>query len=94
MRNLGSPLKEPRSEAGTPFVSPAHGAFPEIAASSGGGLLVASADPEPVAETLRTLVRDRVQLRELAAAGLAGVHREYSLRRSAERAVEIYNALL
>ena len=76
--------------AGTPFVQARHGAFSEIEAKTGGGLLADSADPQPIAAKLLELIRDRPRVRALAEAGLAGVHREYGLRRSAERAVEIY----
>ena len=76
--------------AGTPFVQARHGAFPEIAAKTGGGLLADAPDPKSIAETLLELIRDRPRVRRLAAAGLAGVHREYGLRKSAERALEIY----
>jgi glycosyltransferase involved in cell wall biosynthesis len=77
--------------AGTPFVQARHGAFPEIAAKTGGGLLADGPDPRSIAATLLDLIRNRERVRELAAAGLQGVHREYSLRKSAEKALAIYS---
>jgi glycosyltransferase involved in cell wall biosynthesis len=79
--------------AGTPFVQPRHGAFPEIALKTGGGLLAESPDPEPIAKAILQLVRDRTRLRELARAGLEGVRREYTLQKSAERALQIYSRI-
>ena len=76
--------------AGTPFVQPNHGAFPEIARKTGGGVLVSGAEPEAVAEQLIALGRDRERLRQLAANGIEGVRREFSLRASAERAAALY----
>lgn len=76
--------------AGTPFVQPNHGAFPEIARKTGGGVLVSAAEPGPVAEQLIALGRDRQRLRDMAAKGVEGVRREFSLRTSAERAVAAY----
>ncbi|BDC50171.1 glycosyl transferase family 1 [Bryobacterales bacterium F-183] len=95
--SVPSPYADPKGTylleamaAGTPFVQPNHGAFPEIARKTGGGVLVSAAEPEPIAEELIALGRNRGRLRELAARGLAGVHREYGLRASAERAVGVY----
>ncbi len=96
--SVPSPYADPKGTylleamaAGTPFVQPRHGAFPEIAAKTGGGLLADSAEPEAIARVLLDLVRDRSKVRQLAADGLAGVHREYGLTKSAERALQIYS---
>jgi glycosyltransferase involved in cell wall biosynthesis len=77
--------------AGTPFVQPAHGAFPEIAARTGGGILASAPEPEPIAEALLSLIQNRARVRELAKAGHEGVRREYSLEKSAARAIQIYS---
>ena len=96
--SVPSPYADPKGTylleglaAGTPFVQARHGAFPEIASKTGGGLLADGPDPRSIAATLLELIRNRERVRELAAAGLEGVHREYSLRKSAERALEIYS---
>ena len=75
---------------GTPVASPNHGAFPELIAATGGGVLFARPDPSDVAETLGQLIRKPEQLRELGRLGAAGVRSEYSIARTAERAVKIY----
>lgn len=77
--------------AGTPFVQARHGVFTEIAEKTGGGLLAASTDPRDIADALLLLAKDRERVRGLAKAGAEGVRREYSLERSAERAIEIYS---
>ena len=96
--SIPSPYAEPKGlylleglAAGTPFVQPAHGAFPEIERKTGGGVLASSADPEPVAERLLALGRDRGLLATLAEQGLAGVRREYSLEKSAGRLLDLYS---
>jgi glycosyltransferase involved in cell wall biosynthesis len=77
--------------AGTPFVQARHGVFTEIAEKTGGGFLAESTDPRDIAAALLTLARNRERVRSLATAGTEGVRREYSLQRSAERALEIYS---
>ena len=44
--------------AGTPVVAAEHGAFPEMTADTGGGLLCAPSDPAALAAALRRLVLD------------------------------------
>lgn len=99
--SVPSPYADPKGTyllesmaAGTPFVQPEHGAFPEIARKTGGGVLVPAAEPGPVAEALVSLGRDRQRLRDLAARGLEGVRREFSLRASAERAAAAYERVV
>ena len=43
---------------GIPVVQPDHGAFPEMIAATGGGLLVKPHSPEPLANELAALLRD------------------------------------
>lgn len=96
--SVPSPYADPKGTylleamaAGTPFVQPRHGAFPEIAEKTGGGVLVEGAEPRAIADGILMLIRNRERVRELAAAGLEGVRREYSLEKSAARAIEIYS---
>ncbi len=95
--SVPSPYADPKGTylleamaAGTPFVQPRHGAFPEIAERTGGGVLVDGAEPRAIADGILSLIRNRERVREFAAAGLEGVRREYSLEKSAARAIEIY----
>ena len=96
-----SPYAEPKGlylleamAVGTPFLQPAHGAFPEIEAKTGGGLLAESAEPQDVARGIRTLAANRSLIPELSRKAAEGVRREYSIERSARRAVEIYSKVL
>ena len=71
--------------AGVPVVMPAHGAFPELLARTGGGLLVPPENPITLAEQLATLLGDQDQLKELGRAGQAAVHRDFTAQRMAEQ---------
>ena len=59
---------------GIPVVQPNHGAFPELIASTGGGLLVAPHSPEILANELAALLRDKKRRRQLGQTGQAAVH--------------------
>jgi len=65
--------------AGVPVVQPRHGAFPELLAATGGGLLCAPDDPAALAAALRELLRDPDRARRLGAAGRAVVRAEFSV---------------
>ena len=58
---------------GVPCVQPAHGAFPELVNSTGGGLLFDPGDAAELADRLEQLYDDPDRRRELGAAGFAGV---------------------
>jgi glycosyltransferase involved in cell wall biosynthesis len=75
---------------GLPVVQPKHGAFPEIIERTGGGLLVQSEEPEPLAEALYSLLKDRAQASALGAAGAAGVRAHYTLDHMAASAERVY----
>ena len=74
---------------GLPVVQPKHGAFPEIIARTGGGVLVTPEDPESLAEALRLLVEDRARAVELGAAGAAGVRAHYTVDQMAAAAERV-----
>jgi len=63
---------------GTPVVLPAHGAFPEILARTGGGILVEPKDSQALADSLEDMICDAERRAELAARGAAGVREHYS----------------
>jgi glycosyltransferase involved in cell wall biosynthesis len=63
---------------GTPVVLPAHGAFPEILARTGGGILVEPNDPHALADSLENMICDTDRRGELAAQGAEGVRHHYS----------------
>ena len=59
--------------AGVPVVQPAHGSFPELLASTGGGELVPPDDPEALAGALHALLLDPSRRTELGDRGRQGV---------------------
>ena len=76
---------------GLPVIQPAHGAFPEMIAKTGGGLLVAPGNAAELAAAIATL-RDDPALRQLLAArGLAGVHEHYSIDAMTQAALSVYH---
>jgi len=59
--------------SGVPVVLPAHGGFPELVASTGGGVLVEPESPAALAAGLRRLIGDPAHRRSLGRAGREGV---------------------
>jgi len=78
---------------GTPVASPAHGSFPEMIESTGGGVLYHRPDPRDVAVQLAELIRNPTRARELGTTGAEAVRRLYSIEHSASRALETYSRL-
>ena len=85
--------------SGTPFVSVASGNAEEIAAWTGGGIVVPSkrlpdgrvtASPEAVADQITALWQDRARRKGLGEAGRAAWLREFTWDRLAERYEEAY----
>jgi glycosyltransferase involved in cell wall biosynthesis len=59
--------------AGVPVVQPRHAAFPEIVATTGGGVVCEAGDPQALADGLETLLLDPKQARALGEAGRRAV---------------------
>jgi glycosyltransferase involved in cell wall biosynthesis len=78
---------------GVPFVQPRHGAFPEIHARSGAGLLFEPHDAHHLAEQLLTLARDPARAAELGRRGVEAVRRHYTAARMAERTLDVLSAV-
>jgi glycosyltransferase involved in cell wall biosynthesis len=78
---------------GVPVVQPRHGAFPEIIARTGGGLLFEPGNAVQLAEKMFLLWQNRELREELARAGYAGVRAECSVEQEARRAVEVFEAV-
>jgi colanic acid biosynthesis glycosyl transferase WcaI len=74
-------------------VQPRRGAFTEIVERTGGGVLVAPDDPAALADGLHALWRDRAVTKRLGRQGFAGVREHYSVQRSADRLLDVYEAL-
>jgi glycosyltransferase involved in cell wall biosynthesis len=79
--------------AGVPVVQPRRGAFPEILAETGGGVLVEPGDPASLAEGIYGLWKSPARAAELGANGARGVREHYSASRMAGRAVEVFQAV-
>ena len=79
---------------GVPVVQPRRGAFTEIVEKTGGGLLVDPDDANSLAEGLWQLWQDRGRRDAIGQQALKGVHKYYSVRRSATRLIELYDEVL
>lgn len=76
--------------AGVPVVQPAHGAFPEMLAATGGGRLVPPEDLGALTEALAELLSDPETRRRLGDEGRARVLESFHADAMAERNLEIY----
>lgn len=75
---------------GVPVVQPAHGAFPELIASTGGGRLVRPGDSAHLTETLHALLLDHNGRRELGEQGRQRVHDRFHADAMADATLAIY----
>jgi glycosyltransferase involved in cell wall biosynthesis len=73
---------------GVPVVQPEHGAFPELIAATGGGLLVPPRDPSALADALQRLRSDVALRAALGAAGQTVVRERFSLPALAEATLQ------
>ncbi len=77
--------------SGVPAVQPRRGAFTEIVERTGGGLLVAPDDSTALAEGLMQMFKDQSMARTLGDIGANGVRTHYSITRSADRLLGVYD---
>lgn len=75
---------------GVPVVQPRHGAFPELIASTGGGLLVEPGDADDLANALDKLMHDAQERVQLGAAGQANVRAMHNLQTMATETMLIF----
>jgi glycosyltransferase involved in cell wall biosynthesis len=78
--------------SGVPVVQPALGAFPEIIAKSGGGVVYEPNQPEILAESLAQLLGDPSSLSTLSQAGHEGVLRHFDIYTHARELVAVYES--
>lgn len=79
---------------GTPVVQPDHGAFPELLAATGGGLLYAPDQPGDLVRALMELQDDRRLRQEMGRKGRESVRELFDDRLMAQRTVKIYHGLV
>lgn len=78
---------------GVPVVQPRRGAFPEILAKTGGGILVEPDDPDSLAAGILSLWKDPARAEQLGRAGAQGVRDHYSVTQMAQRSLEVYDGV-
>jgi glycosyltransferase involved in cell wall biosynthesis len=79
---------------GIPTVLPAHGAFPEMIAETGGGLLCEPHNPASLAAALKTMILDPALSAECGRRAQSVVHDRYNDAAMARGTLELYRELL
>jgi len=95
--SVPSPYHEPKGlylleamACGVPVVQPNHGAFPELIARTGGGVLSKSEAPKDVADAIDELRKDPARARELGRRGAEGVRNHYTVAHMADAVLKAY----
>ena len=78
---------------GVPVVQPRRGAFPEILAQTGGGVLVEPDDPASLSAAILRLWKAPEERAELGRRGAEGVRAHYGVAHMAERALDAYGKI-
>lgn len=80
--------------AGVPVVQPAHGAFPELLRSTGGGRLVPPGDADALVDALHALLADPAERGRLGDEGRRGVAARHDARAMARRTLDVWRGLV
>jgi glycosyltransferase involved in cell wall biosynthesis len=78
---------------GIPAVLPAHGAFPELIADTGGGLLCEPLNPSALAAALKQMVLDAEFAATCGRRAQEAVHQRYNAEAMARRTIQLYRAV-
>ena len=78
---------------GVPVVQPRRGSFTEVVEKTGGGVLVAPGDPAALADGLYELWKNPDRRGALADRAFDGVRTHYSIQRSADAQLAVYESL-
>jgi glycosyltransferase involved in cell wall biosynthesis len=76
--------------AGVPVVQPRHGAFPELVAATGGGVLCEPGDADALAEAIEALLSDPVKAQELGVRGRSAVMERFNAPHLAAETVRVF----
>ena len=79
---------------GKPVVLPNHGAFPELIARTGGGVLVPPNDPKATAEAIASLLGDTARATSLGQVGRDGVLKNANAQVMADATLAVYENLV
>jgi glycosyltransferase involved in cell wall biosynthesis len=79
---------------GTPVVLPAHGAFPELVAATGGGVTHKPGDAQGLADVLAELLDDPERRAALGEAGHAATRARFLDSHMAEGMLKIYRSVM
>jgi len=99
--SVPAPCDEPKGvfvleamASGVPVVQPRRGAFPEMIEKTGGGLLVPPDDADALADGLYSLWKEPERARALGERGFHGVREHFSVQRSADKQLAVYERLV
>jgi glycosyltransferase involved in cell wall biosynthesis len=80
--------------SGIPVVQPALGAFPEVLAATGGGVIYEENNPEALSTALKQLLDDPVRLMHLSEQARIGAEQHLNITHLANKLVETYNEVI
>ena len=80
--------------SGVPVVQPRAGAFPEVIAATGGGILCEPGNPAALAAGLEELLRDSVRARQLGTAGRQAVAENFSVEAMSRKVEDILGKVI
>ena len=78
---------------GIPVVQPRHGAFPELIAETGGGILADTESPDAIATCILQLMSNKTYRKKLGCQGKEAVHRAYSDDVMAKATLAVYREI-